>query len=171
MVKTTGLVGSVIDKYLSGGLADVANDMVWSENDAPGEGALRILRCAIESEDNILTNETSFRLVYEFKVMEDGISLGVNPHIYNMQDLCIFNVGTAEKPLKKGRYRTEFSIPGGLMCQGIYRIDNLYFSYGQTYFMHKQAHSFEIVSVRKDEFSDYLGVVFPSNIRGNIVPL
>lgn len=171
MVKTTGTIGKVVDEYLSGGLSDVSNESVWSLNDAPGFGAVRVLRCAVECDSQILTNETPFKLVYEFEVLEDGLSLGVNPHLYNMQDTCLFNVGTAEKSLKKGRYRVEFAVPGGLLCQGIYHIDNLYYSHNQAYFMHKHAHSFEIVSVRTDDFSNYQGVIFPSSIKGELFSL
>ena len=49
----------------------MSNEYVWSLNDAPGFGAVRVLRCAVECDSQILTNETPFKLVYEFEVLED----------------------------------------------------------------------------------------------------
>ena len=99
------------------------------------------------------------------------MSLGVNPHIYNLQDVCIFNVGTREQKLSKGYYKVVFHIPGGLLCEGHYRVDNLYFSRNDAYFDHKYAHTFEITSERTDFFGNYIGVIYPTSIKNELIKL
>ena len=123
------------------------------------------------SESSSITNETPFDLIYEFINEEVGLSLGVNPHIYNLQDVCLFNVGVMEQPLSKGLYRVVFHIPGGLFCEGHYRVDNLYFSHNDSYFNHKNAHSFSVTSERGDFFGNYVGVIYPTSVTGEIQKL
>ena len=168
MLKSVGHVNTIVDEYLSGQKCDDEELREWKYEDAPGRGALKVVKCAVESNSLILTNETAFDLVYEFINEEEGLSLGVNPHIYNLQDVCLFNVGTQEEPLSKGKYRAIFHIPGGLLCEGYYRVDNLFFSHNDSYFNHKNAHSFKVTSEREDFFGNYLGVVYPSSITGEI---
>ena len=169
MVKMIGAVNPVVDTYLkdnNGGA--MSSDIEWTLDNAPRKGAVTILRCAIQCESDIITNETPFDLVFDFQNDEDGLSLGVNPHVYNAQDICLFNVGIGEKPLPKGRYRAVFHVPGGLFCAGSYRVDNLLFSHNAAYFNHERALSFEVNSVRDDDFSNYLGVYYPMSVKGEM---
>ena len=163
-LKSIGNVNHIVDEYLTGQILNTAELKEWSLDKAPGSGSLKVLKCIVDSHGKVLTNETPFDLVYEFYVAEDGVSLGVNPHIYNLQDICIFNVGTVEKPLQKGYYKAIFHIPGGLLCEGVYRVDNLFFTHNNSYFNHVNAHSFEITSERTDFFGNYLGIVYPTNV-------
>ena len=168
MLKSIGSVNIIVDEYLSGQKTDGKELLEWSIDEAPGQGAIKIVKCAVVANNSVVTNETAFDLLYEFINYEEGLSLGVNPHIYNLQDVCLFNVGTKELPLSKGKYRVVFHIPGGLFCEGYYHVDNLYFSHNGTYFNHKNAHSFRVNSVRGDFFGNYVGVVYPSNITKEI---
>ena len=170
-LQSIGNVNHIVDEYLSGQTLDAFELVEWSLDNAPGSDALKVLKCSIDSHGNALTNDTSFDLVYEFYVNEDGISLGVNPHIYNLQDVCIFNVGTVETPLQKGYYKVIFHIPGGLLCEGVYRVDNLYFSHNDSYFNHVNAHSFEITSERNDFFGNYIGIVYPTNVTTELMKI
>ena len=169
MVKMIGAVNPVVDTYLkdnNGGAT--SSEIEWTANNAPRKGAVSVLRCAIQCESDVITNETPFDLVFDFQNDEEGLSLGVNPHVYNAQDICLFNVGIAEKPLHKGRYRAVFHVPGGLFCAGSYRVDNLFFSHNANYFNHESALSFEVNSVRDDDFSNYLGVYYPMSVKGEM---
>lgn len=168
MLKSIGPVNRIVDEYLSGQRIDDEEIRVWGAENAPGKGAVKVIKCAVASKSSTITNETPFDLVYEFINEEEGLSLGVNPHVYNLQDVCLFNVGIKEKPLSKGRYRVVFHIPGGLFCEGHYRVDNLFFSHNDSYFNHKNAHSFNVNSERGDFFGNYVGVVYPTSITGEM---
>ena len=172
MVKMIGAVNPVVDAYLkdnNGGAT--SSDIEWTMDEAPRKGAVTILRCAIQCKSDIITNETPFDLVFDFQNDEEGLSLGVNPHLYNAQDICLFNVGIGEKPLSKGRYRAVFHVPAGLFCAGSYRVDNLFFSHNAAYFNHERALSFEVNSVREDDFSNYLGVYYPMSVKGEMTAI
>ena len=172
MVKMIGGVNQVVDTYLkdnNGGAT--SSDVEWSIDNAPHKGAVTVLRCAVQCDKEIITNETPFDLVFEFQNDEEGLSLGVNPHVYNAQDICLFNVGIGEKPLPKGRYRAVFHVPGGLFCAGTYRVDNLFFSHNAGYFNHERALCFDVNSVREDDFSNYLGVYYPMSVTGEMSKL
>ena len=171
MVKNQGSINSIVDEYLSGQTTNVMSCREWDVETAPGKADLRVCKCYIDTNGKPLTNETSFDLVYEFYNNLDGLSLGVNPHIYNLQDVCIFNVGTREQKLSKGYYKVVFHIPGGLLCEGHYRVDNLYFSRNDAYFDHKYAHTFEITSERTDFFGNYIGVIYPTSIKNELIKL
>lgn len=162
-LKSIGSVNAIIDQYLTDNTIDNSPCHTWQFDQAPGAGLLKVLCCEVSHNNKVITNETDFELVYEF-YLEDDLSIGVNPHIYNSQGVCLFNVGIPEKVLQKGTYRASFIIPGGLLCEGKYRVDNLYFSHNQSYFNHKNAHSFEIMSERSDFFGHYTGVVYPSRV-------
>jgi len=171
-VKLIGGVNHVVDTYLkdnNGGASSA--DVEWSVDEAPHKGAVTVLRCAVCCDRDIITNETPFDLVFDFQNDEEGLSLGVNPHVYNAQDICLFNVGVPEKPLPKGKYRAVFHVPGGLFCAGTYRVDNLFFSHNSSYFNHEHALSFEVNSVREDDFSNYLGVYYPMSVTSEISEL
>ena len=168
MLKSAGSVNKIVDEYLSGQKIEGEETRIWSIYEAPGNGAIKVVKCAAVSHGSTITNETPFDLVYEFINEEEGLSLGVNPHIYNLQDICLFNVGIPEKPLPKGKYRAVFHIPGGLFCEGHYRVDNLYFSHNDSYFKHNYAHSFGVNSERGDFFGNYVGVIYPTSVTGEL---
>jgi lipopolysaccharide transport system ATP-binding protein len=172
MVKMIGNVNSVVDSYLKDNNGSASSSEVeWTIENAPHKGAVTVLRCAVRCENDIITNETPFDIEFEFLNDEEGFSLGVNPHVFNEQDICLFNVGIGEKPLPKGRYRATFHVPGGLFCEGSYRVDNLYFSHNRSFFNHEHALTFAIHSVREDDFSNYRGVIYPTSVIGQLQTL
>ena len=171
MVRNQGNINLIVDEYLSGQTIDTKSYREWKEDDAPGKGDIRVYKCYVDTHGKALTNETPFDLVYEFYNYKDGLSLGVNPHIYNLQDVCIFNVGTLEQKLSKGYYKVIFHIPGGLLCEGHYRVDNLYFSHNDAYFNHMYAHSFEVISERSDFFGNYVGIIYPTSVTSELIKI
>lgn len=172
MVKMIGNVNPVVDTYLKDNNGSAtSSDVEWTIDNAPHKGAVTVLRCAVHCEQDIITNETPFDLIFDFQNDEEGLPLGVNPHIYNAQDICLFNTGTGGDPLPKGRYRATFHIPGGLFCEGSYRVDNLFFANANAYFNHEKALSFDVNSVRTDEFTNYMGVYYPTSVKGELQSL
>ena len=169
MVKMIGNVNSVVDSYLKDNNGSTSSSEVeWTIESAPHQGSVTVLRCAVHCENDIITNETPFDIEFEFLNDEEGLSLGVNPHVFNSQNICLFNVGIGEKPLPKGRYRATFHVPGGLFCEGSYRVDNLYFSHNKSFFNHEHALTFTVHSVREDDFSNYRGVIYPTSVTGQL---
>lgn len=167
MVKMIGNVNPVVDTYLKDNNgAAISSDVEWTIDKAPHKGSVTVLRCAVRCVNDIITNETPFDIEFEFLNDEDGLSLGLNPHVFNAQDICLFNVGISERPLPKGRYRASFHVPGGLFCEGSYRVDNLYFSHNKSFFNHEHALTFAVHSVREDDFSNYRGVYYPAAVTG-----
>jgi lipopolysaccharide transport system ATP-binding protein len=172
MVKMIGNVNPVVDAYLKDNNGSAtSSDVEWTIDNAPHKGAVTVLRCAVRCENDIITNETPFDIEFEFLNDEEGLSLGVNPHVFNAQDICLFNVGISETPLHKGRYRATFHVPGGLFCEGSYRVDNLYFSHNKSFFNHEHALTFTVHSVREDDFSNYRGVIYPASVTGQLQTL
>ena len=164
-VKSIGLINSVVDQYLTDNMDLSETDRTWTLEKAPGTGNLKIIRCATEFEGKELTADKPFDMVYEFYCEEEGLILGLNPHVYNQNEVCIFNVGSIQKPLEKGYHVVRFHVPAGLLCAGTYRVDNLYFSRSSEYFLHSGAHSFVVENTGKFDFTDYMGVIYPKEIK------
>lgn len=168
MVKNVGKVGNIIDQYLTSGFEVGAANQSWSFDTAPCKDAIRVLKSKVEFEGDLLTNDKSFDIIYEIHNSEEGLSIGINPHFYNSQDICLFNVGSGgEHKLSKGFHKICFKIPGGIFMEGKYYVDNLYYSHGNEYFLHKKSALFEIVTKEKD-FTNYQGLIFPVDIKCKI---
>lgn len=168
MVKMIDRVGTVIDQYLTAGIDNGAANQSWDIDDAPGTGSLKVLKASVEYDGSVLDHEKSFDIVYEIYVDEEGLSLGINPHFYNAQDICLFNVGSGgEYKFNKGIYQIRFHVPGGLLMEGKYRVDNLYYVRKGAYYMHHNSVVFDIATKVKD-FANYQGLIFPTTITCNI---
>ena len=168
-VKSIGKINTIVDEYLQDNVAISLADGVWSMDDAPGSGGIKVLRSAVEFEGTELTADKPFDLVYEFYCEYDNITVGLNPHIYNQQEICIFNIGSGYNTYSKGMHKVVFHVPSGLFCAGSYRVDNLFYSATTAYFYHRQAHSFVVENAGKRDFTNYLGVIYPTMIKVEII--
>lgn len=166
-VKATGDIDDIVDLYLEQQTIHGEKNNVWEPENAPTHGSIKILKAAIEHEGNSLDSSMPFKLVYEFINEQDGLSLGVNPHVYNSSDVCLFNIQTEVRNMSKGLHRAEFYIPGGLFCAGSYKVDNMFVTHNECYYLHKNAHSFEIENGRTDFFGHYLGVFYPTMVKNS----
>ena len=165
MVKFIGDIHSTIDYYLQTETLKGEVNNVWTIEDAPKYEDITILKSRIEYKGNSLNSMMSFDLVYEFYCAKDGLHLGVNPHIYNAQGTCLFNICTEVKSISKGYHKAVFHVPGGLFCAGSYRVDNMYVTRNECYYMHRNSHQFEILNGREDFFGNYVGVYYPTMIN------
>jgi lipopolysaccharide transport system ATP-binding protein len=168
-VKSIGKINTIVDEYLQDNVAMSLADGVWTMEDAPGCGGIKVLRSAVEFEGTELTADKPFDLVYEFYCEYDNITVGLNPHIYNQQEICIFNIGSGYNTYSKGLHKVVFHVPSGLFCAGSYRVDNLFYSAATAYFNHRQAHSFVVENAGKRDFTNYLGVIYPTMIKAEII--
>lgn len=136
----------------------------WEIEKAPGREAIKVLKAGVKYNGDILDSNTPFDLIYEFWNDKDGLSIGVNPHVFNDKGICLFNVETDNIPLSKGYHRAVFHVPGGLFCEGTYTVENMFCNRNTCYFLHRDAHQFEVLNGRDDFYGNYLGVYYPAMI-------
>ena len=163
-VKAMGDVGDIVDLYLDQQTMRGETNGVWTMDDAPSYGAIKILKAAVEYEGNSLDSSMPFDLVYEFWNDQEGLGLAVNPHVYNSHDVCLFNIQSKTIRLSKGLHRAVFHIPGGLFCAGAYKVNNMFVCGNECYYLHRNAHFFEVMNGRDDFFGRYVGVYYPTMV-------
>lgn len=168
-VKSIGDVDDIVDLYLGQETLKGEENHEWTIDNGPKQGSITILKSAIEYEGNNLNSSMPFNLVYEFYNSEEGLPIAVNPHIYNSQGICLFNVGTPMERLSKGYHKAVFHVPGGLFCEGNYKVDNMYCTRNSCYYFDRNAHRFEILNGRNDFFGHYVGVYYPTMITNDYV--
>ena len=167
MMRSIGPINHIVDEYLSNNMDVSEVDRRWDVNNAPGGGCIKVLRSAIVYDGKELTADKPFDLVYEFYCEKEGLSVGLNPHIFNQQEVCLFNIWSGDKPISKGCHKVRFHIPAGLFCPGSYRVDNMFYSHASEYFTHRGAHYFAVENTGKIDFTNYLGVIYPSMITSD----
>ncbi len=166
-VKAMGEVNEIVDLYLGQASLRGEENHVWTLENGPKHDSITIVRSAVEYQGNILKSNMPFDLVYEFYNNQEGLAIAVNPHVYNAQDICLFNVGTEMNRLNRGYHKAVFHIPGGIFCAGTYRVDNMFCSGSDCYYLHKNAHYFEVENGRDDYFGHYVGVYYPTMITND----
>ena len=164
MVKAKGDINSIVDLYLQQQTVHGQKDGEWTMESAPGFDAIKVLKAYTTFSGNTLDSSKPFDLVYEFYNDQEGLAIAVNPHVYNSQDVCLFNIQSDMIKLSRGYHKAIFHIPGGLFCAGSYRVDNMFVSGNECYYLHKNAHNFEIGNGRDDYFGHYLGVYYPTMV-------
>ncbi len=163
-VKAIGEVNEIVDLYLEQETLRGEENHEWTLETGPRYGNITILKSAIEYKGNNLNSAMPFDLVYEFYTHEDGLTLSVNPHVYNSHGVCLFNIETSMESLSKGYHKAVFHVPGGLFCAGNYMVDNMYCNRNTCYYLHRKANRFEILNGRDDFFGHYVGVYYPTMI-------
>jgi lipopolysaccharide transport system ATP-binding protein len=169
-VKAIGEVNEIVDLYLEQETLRGEENHEWTLETGPRHGSITILKSAVEYKGNNLNSAMPFDLVYEFYNHEPGLTLAVNPHVYNSQNICLFNVETQMEHLSKGYYRAVFHVPGGLFCAGNYRVNNMYVTRNTCYYMDRNAHRFEVLNGRVDYFDHYVGVYYPTMVTHEFAP-
>lgn len=166
-VKAMGDVADIVDLYLDQQTIKGETNGEWTMEEAPFHGAIKILKAAIEYQGNNLDSSMPFDLVYEFWNDQEGLSLAVNPHVYNSRDICLFNVQSKMVKLSRGLHRAVFHVPGGLFCAGAYKVDNMFVCGNECYYLHRNAHFFEVMNGRDDFFGRYVGVYYPTMVTND----
>ena len=168
-VRAQGGVDEIVDLYLDQETQKGEINNEWTMESGPRSGSIVVLKSAIMYNGTCLDSSMPFDLVYEFYNSEEGLTLSVNPHVYNERGICLFNISSGMVSLGRGIHRAVFHVPGGLFCAGNYRVDNMYCSRNICYFNHQNAHSFEIINGRNDFTGRYLGVYYPSMIQREFI--
>ena len=163
-VKATGEVNEIVDLYLEQETLRGEENYERTLENGLKAGSITVLKSAVEYKGNNLNSAMPFDLVYEFYNEEEGLTLAVNPHVYNSQGVCLFNIETKVEHLHKGYHRAVFHVPGGLFCAGNYKVDNMYVNRNTCYYFHRNSHRFEILNGRDDFFGHYVGVYYPTTV-------
>jgi ABC-type polysaccharide/polyol phosphate transport system, ATPase component len=166
-IQAQGGVDDIVNLYLGKEIQKGEENHLWSLETGPKYGSIIVLKSLVEYQGASLDSSMPFDLVYEFYNAEEGLTLSVNPHVYNESGICLFNVSTTMEKLNKGVHRAVFHVPGGLFCAGNYRVDNMYCSRNTCYFNHRNSNSFEIQNGRNDFWGHYLGVYYPTMIKSS----
>lgn len=169
-VKSIGEVNEIVDQYLEQETMRGEENHEWTLETGPRHGSITILKSAVEYKGNNLNSAMPFDLVYEFYNHEDGLTLAVNPHVYNSQSVCLFNIETEMERLSKGYYKAVFHVPGGLFCAGSYRVNNMFVNRNTCYYLDRNAHRFEVLNGRDDYFAHYVGVYYPTMVTSEYYP-
>ena len=169
MMRSTGPINTIVDEYLSDNMDISDIDRRWDLNNAPGLGGIKVLRCAVEHEGKEISADKPFDLVYEFYCEKDGMNFGLNPHVFNQQEVCLFNIGSGAHDFSKGEHKVVFHVPSGLFCPGSYRVDNMFYTRASELFTHQGAHFFTVENTAKRDFTNYLGVIYPTMIKAEVI--
>ena len=168
-VKSMGGVNQIVEEYLQDNVGMYSADGTWTLDNAPGRGGIKVLRCAVEHEGKEISADKPFDLVYEFYCEKDGMNFGLNPHVFNQQEVCLFNIGSGYHEYSKGEHKVVFHVPAGLFCPGSYRVDNMFYTRASELFTHQGAHFFSVENTAKRDFTNYLGVIYPTMIKAELI--
>jgi len=126
---------TVVSQYLRTAVSDLT-ERSWTDlESAPGNDQVRIVSAAIkkigDETDPTITVCTPFDIEVEFHNLVPGTYLHLSLHIYNQQGIRLFNTGPLDepdwhgKPFPAGRFRSRCRIPGGLLNDGVLRVQLL----------------------------------------------
>lgn len=125
-VVENGRAEDVVSNYLQNGIS-VNMSQVWNDTEtAPGNKKVRLHSVKISHEgelngDNI-TVAVPIDMEFEFWNLEAGALLNFSVVLYDNQDVCIFNTGSAAKAYPTGKVKGVCHIPGNFLNDGIYRV-------------------------------------------------
>jgi lipopolysaccharide transport system ATP-binding protein len=170
-IQFSGNIDEATSSYLSSKIEEGIKNNYWEFENAPGTEKIKVKSAYIQFGGEKLTVNTPFDIVTEFWCLEEGFPINVSMILYNIENMCIFNVFTDNRPLSKGLHKAVFHIPANLMNDGIYYISNMFVTASNTCaFFHENAHSFEIEDERKalSWYGKWAGAVRPIFITRTI---
>jgi len=165
-IQYSGQINDVAERYLTKEISKSIVNNYWDFENAPGLEKIKVKSAYIQYEGELLNVKTPFDIVTEFWCLEEGFPVNVSMVLYDINNICIFNISTDYRPLQKGLHKAVFHIPANFMNDGIYYVNNMFVSNSTSYFYHENANSFEIVEDRKNSswHGKWLGAVRPNFI-------
>ena len=172
-VKFVGNMVECANSYLAESAAKGVVNRQWDLEKAPGTDKIKVKNAYIKYKGDTLTVKTSFDIVTEFWNLEEGFPVNVSMLLHDINGTLVFNVFTRNVPLKKGLHRAVFHIPGNLLNDGFYTVQNYFVTAASVHFAHPNANSFEVVEDRNipEWHGKWLGVVRPTFIENEYYPL
>ncbi|MEK7720767.1 MAG: ABC transporter ATP-binding protein [Elusimicrobiota bacterium] len=166
-VKFAGGMGECVDCYLADASARAVVNNQWDFDKAPGTDKIKVKSACVRYPGDRLTVKTPFDIVTEFWNLEEGLPVNVSMHLHDISGNLVFNIATQNIPLKKGLHRTVFHIPGELLNDGYYTVQNYFVTAARVCFNHNNANSFEVAENREisEWHGKWLGAVRPTFIK------
>jgi lipopolysaccharide transport system ATP-binding protein len=125
-VVEVGETDKVINNYLS---REITNCMErnWTEAEAPGNEQIRLISAKVVPDlskaDEQISVATRLRVQIEFANFTDNALINLSLFLFSSTGVCIFNLATQAKRLKKGQICfSELEIPGRFLNDNIYSI-------------------------------------------------
>lgn len=167
MLKLAGEIDDVIDYYLADETQKGIVNREWSKLEAPGTEKIKVKSAYVDFQTKGITVNTPFDIVTEFWCEEEGFPINVSMHLFDVNGVCVFNVFTENKPLRKGLHKAVFHVPAHLMNDGLYYVSNMFVTKSKPYYFHEHAHSFEILDERETDgwYSKWMGAVRPTFLQ------
>jgi lipopolysaccharide transport system ATP-binding protein len=173
-IRILGDIERVVDFYLSDSINKRTTNNFWRFENAPGNAAIRVKSVFIPTENNIITVKTSFDIITEFWNLNENMNINVSMVIWDINQNPVFNISTDSIQLKKGLNKAIFHIPGNLMNDGFYCIQNYFVKDSSTpVYVHDTAFSFEIVEDRNISgwHGKWIGAIRPVFIKSELFSL
>ena len=170
-----GEVHDVVSRYL-GRVTAQYDTRLWPEREtAPGSEAVRLhsatVRPAAGATGDLLDVHTPLTLEFEYWNMQPGARLNLSVVVYNEEGTPLFNTFPSSTdawrgaPFPPGLFRSECVIPGGLLNNGLHRVQ-LYVvrDQGVVLSRHDDLLVFEVLDMPDDRgawFGKWIGAVRP----------
>ena len=128
-VMEKGHAEDVVSNYLQNGVP-LNMQQIWVDpKSAPGNNSVRLHSVKISYEGEAsgasLTVATPLDWEFEFLNFEENALLHFSVHLFDNQDVRIFNIGSSAKIYPKGKVKGICHIPGNFLNDGVFRIQLL----------------------------------------------
>lgn len=168
-VKFAGDIAECVNCYLAETADRAVVNNKWDFDKAPGTDKIKVKSAYIQYQGDSLTVKTPFDIVTEFWNLEEGFPINISMLLHDASGNLVFNIVTKYLPLKKGLHRSVFHIPGDLLNDGYYTVQNYFVTAARVYFDHSNANSFEVAENRENSgwHGKWAGVVRPAFIKND----
>ena len=174
-----GPTAQVVSRYLQVANASVMT-RAWSDaTTAPGNEKVRVHRAEVRRSRSAATDETTDEITtrtpleveFQYWNLQAGARLSLSMHVYNEQDVCIFNAVPLfdnewrGRPHPAGLFRDVCFVPGDLLNNGRYRVE-LFLVHDDATVVHREPEllTFEVadtVGMRGAFYGRWAGAVRP----------
>lgn len=131
-----GDTNDAISFYQNQTLGSITTTKIWNENNAPGNGKIKIFKINVEPIiGKILDVDSGVVIKIKFENFLDISNLGITVELLTKEEIVVFHVGTQiskNKNSQKGLYNVSLEIPPSLLNTNIYKL-NLIFGEKQRY--------------------------------------
>jgi lipopolysaccharide transport system ATP-binding protein len=169
-----GEINEVVNCYLSDESVGSIRNNYWTFENAPGNESIKVKSAFVAFKNERITINNEFEIVTEFWNQLEHTYINVSMVIWDVNQNPVFNITTNSVLLKKGLNKAVFQIPGNLMNDGIYKVQNYFVIESSTpFFIHDNACSFEIFENRIGSgwHGKWIGAVRPTFIKSDIYPI
>jgi lipopolysaccharide transport system ATP-binding protein len=157
----------LVSRYLQSN-SSITVDHVWDDPEkAPGNEKVRLHRVRIvpaDGDETELTVRTPFKMEFEYWNYMPGAILNLSPHIYNLEETCVFNSGSEARSFPAGLVRGVCYVPGNLLNDSTYRVHLMIVKDTSVpIFNHHNIAQFEVKDVEREGhwYGKWIGAVRP----------